>query len=132
MDGHMGLEISKSYSSHCFHSISAKLYENIGYHRRTQTIMKLVNILEMVVNGRAKQIEFWGSGALVEHVWLTLQYSRSRVIWCTCDFSEIRFSIRCVFYTYDSFSTTLFICVPCDSQHKGDFLEFINFKLKNN
>ncbi len=31
---HMGLEISKDYSSYSFHPMSAKLYEYIAYHEQ--------------------------------------------------------------------------------------------------
>ncbi len=43
--GHMGLEISKSYSSHSFHLMSAKLYEDLGYHARIQAVTFLGNRL---------------------------------------------------------------------------------------
>ncbi len=35
---HMGLEISKRYSSYSFYPISSKLYEAIGYHDRIQAV----------------------------------------------------------------------------------------------
>ena len=35
---HMGLEISKRYSSHIFHLMPAKLYEDISYHGGIQAI----------------------------------------------------------------------------------------------
>ena len=40
---YMGLEISKRYSSHSFHPIQAKLYEDIGYHGGIQAITFLGN-----------------------------------------------------------------------------------------
>ena len=40
---HMGLEISKRYSSYSFHSISAKPYEDIGYHSGIQAVTFLGN-----------------------------------------------------------------------------------------
>ena len=39
----MGLEISKRYSSHSFHLMSAKRYEDIGYHGAIQAITFLGN-----------------------------------------------------------------------------------------
>ncbi len=41
----MGLEISKRYSILQFHPMSAKLYEDIGYHGGTQAITFLGNQL---------------------------------------------------------------------------------------
>ena len=35
----MGLEISKRYFSYSFYSMSAKLYEDIGYHGGIQAII---------------------------------------------------------------------------------------------
>ncbi len=34
----LGLEISKRYSSYSFHPISAKIYEDIGYHGGIQAV----------------------------------------------------------------------------------------------
>ncbi len=42
---HMGLEISKRYSSHSFHLMPAKLYEDIGYHGGIQAVTFLGNRL---------------------------------------------------------------------------------------
>ncbi len=38
---HMGLEISKHYSSHSFHLMSAKLYEDIRGHSATMVEYRL-------------------------------------------------------------------------------------------
>ncbi len=40
---HMGLEISKHYSSYSFHSMSVKFYEVIGYHGGIQAVTILGN-----------------------------------------------------------------------------------------
>ena len=37
----MGLKMSKRYFSYSFHLISAKLYEDIGYHGRIQNYFSL-------------------------------------------------------------------------------------------
>ena len=39
----MGLELSKRYSSYCFDLMSAKLYEDIGYHSGIQAVTFLGN-----------------------------------------------------------------------------------------
>ncbi len=47
---HMGLEISKSYSSYNFHSMSIKLQEDIGYHGGIQAVLflQIVQVLKML------------------------------------------------------------------------------------
>ena len=37
----MGLEISKSYSSHSFHLMTAKLHEDTGYHGERRLLLVL-------------------------------------------------------------------------------------------
>ena len=93
---------------------------------------KIINILEMA-KGKVKLSEFWDSGVPAELAWSAFDLKSFKVIWviwCNCNIPEIWFS-KCWFsYTYDSFSTKLFIGVPCDSPHKSYFLEFRNFKLE--
>ncbi len=95
----MGLEISKRYSSYSFHLVSAKLYDDIGYHGGIQAITFLGNRpslkaswhfetltlesmgkanmwnISKMADHRAKQPKMWDSGSysacrvLLSFVW---------------------------------------------------------------
>ena len=78
----------------------------------------------------------WGnqkSQLFVLHVWGTFAafHGHLGLVWCTWDILEMRFSKR-HFYICDSFSTTLFIGLLCDTPQESDFLQFrnLNFKKK--
>ena len=48
----------------------------------------------------------------------------------TWDPMGVKISKRYSFYSFESFSTKLFLNVPCNNPHKTCFLEFWNFKFK--
>ncbi len=94
------VEISKRYSSYSFHPVSAKLYEDIGYHGGIQAIAFLGNWpsfeiltwesmqktkiwnISKTADRRAKRLKIGDSGYYTVHIWrLLLMPGSLTLVW---------------------------------------------------